>query len=102
MAGERKLAAIADAHLVHVTDEIAVLEDAAMWHVVDNLRRAGSKAQNISVAHLRYLRNAGLFGQFLLRHQMRRLTMHGHDDLRLRPLIHLQKFITARMAGDMH
>ena len=102
MAGKGQLAAIADAHLVHVTDEITILENTAMRHVIDDFRRTGCKAQNIAVAHLRHLRNTGLFGQFLLRHQMRRLAMDGHDDLRLRPFIHPQKLVAARMAGHMH
>src|SRR5690606_41946658 len=37
-----------------------------------------------------------------LRGQVRRLAMHGNEDLRARPLVHLDKFAAARVAGDMH
>ncbi len=65
MARKGELAAVADAHLVHVTDEIAVLEDAAVWHVIDHFGRTGCEAQNVAVAHLLHLGNASLLGQFL-------------------------------------
>src|SRR5690606_254418 len=96
-----KLPPSANAHRFLVAKEQAILEDAAEGHLVYNARLARRQAQQVAIAHLSYVWNAGFRAQRTMRDEMGSFAVNGNKDTRPRPFEHPPELVAARMARDM-